>query len=82
MIWENVNESRATHIFISSIESHETVLTKVESFVCTSMKYKRSLLYFENEESEIIRRELGYLSTLRHGDFEDYKNKIQQLIEN
>lgn len=80
LVWENIKKSRATHIFLSTIESLELILTTLESFICSSMRIKRSLLYFEDQESLLVRQDLGHVSSVKHSDFNTYKLEVQQLL--
>lgn len=80
LIWENVRKSRATHVFSSTIESHELILTTLESFICSSMSLKRSRLYFDDQESLLVKNDLGYLSSVKHTDLFLYELAIQQIL--
>lgn len=81
ILWENVISGRATHLFLCSKEQLESVLLNIESFICTSMQYKRSLLYLESQESEDIRKKLAYLTAFKHTDIEDYESYIAEIID-
>lgn len=81
-IWENANENRATHVFTSSEKSHENNLKILESFICTQMQSKRSLLYMKDIENLKMQKELGYLTSIRHEDIDSYKRHIKTLIRN
>lgn len=81
ILWENVNENRATHVFMSTIESHSQTLSIIESFICTRMVIKRSLLYYKDIENISMKNELGYLTTIRHESLSNYKAQIRALVE-
>lgn len=82
VMWENMNENRATHIFINTPNSHEKDLQNLESFICTPMKTKRSQLYLNSLKNQTLKRELKYLNSIKHTNILSYKQEIQILIEN
>jgi hypothetical protein len=79
-IWENVNENRATHVFVSPAESSENILISLESFICTQMTSKRSLLYMTDKENSNLKKDLGYLTSIRHDNIDSYKRQIKTIL--
>lgn len=82
IVWENINENRATHIFINPPNSHEKDLQKLESFICTPMKTKRIHLHLNSGENQTLKQELKYLKPIKHTTILSYKQEIQNLIKN
>lgn len=81
VVWENVNEKRATHIFINLSTEHEKDLQKLESFICTPMKTKRVHLYINLNNSLSLREELNYLRPIRHTTLHSYEEEILNVIK-
>jgi hypothetical protein len=82
IIWENVNPTRAAHVFKSSVENHEKILSTIESFICSDMPLKRSLLYENSQYFNKMKFELGYVSSIRHTDIIKFRDEIQEIINN
>ncbi len=83
IIWENVNEARATHIFVSKEDDKQNTLDLVEDFICRQdIVTKRSLLYYTDMEARKIKEDLNYLKSIRHNSLSEYETEIKWLIEN
>lgn len=80
-IWENANENRATHFFVSDMHSSETRLISLQSFICTQMPSKRSLLYQSDNVTSRMKEELGYFSTIRHENIDSYKMSVKAILK-
>ncbi len=78
IIWENVNDSRASHVFVLSKEKHDVILPLIEDFICTkSFDIKRSLLHGDNFISQDLKQKLNYHSGKRHIGLPLYKSEIK-----
>lgn len=82
VVWENVNENRASHIFINTPKNHEQYLHKLESFICTPMRTKRIHLHLNSKENQSLKQELKYLKSIKHTTLQSYQREVASLLTN
>ena len=81
IVWENVNYSRATHIFSTQSELHIHELESIEEFICRDdIGTKRSMLYKTDIDAENIKLILNYIKSIRHVNLEEYKSDLEMVI--
>jgi hypothetical protein len=83
IFWENVNQGRATHVFLSEISELNKSIKSIENFITRNdIVYKRSTLHNSDLNSIQVKKNLNYYTTIIHKDLENYKEEINQLICN
>lgn len=82
IIWENMNLSRATHIFVSNKKNQVETLEKIEEFICRDdLNVKRSFFYDTNDFSIKLKKDLNYIKSLKHNSLHEYKYELDALIK-
>ncbi len=85
IIWENVNESRACHIFLASDKSEATLITqRLSSFIKrTDLTRKRELLWGRKNGDTNFQAYLHYFKSIKHTGrgVRSFEGKIKWLIK-
>jgi hypothetical protein len=84
VIWENANDSRASHLFLISETQNRNQLKLIQEYITTNeITTKRSLLHNSTSTfSKGIKSELNYINHINHLNLNDYKSKIKHIINN
>lgn len=83
IIWENVQDSRATHVFASPQCNHTEILELVEEFICREdFSTKRSILYNTDSEAKKLKKELNYFKSIKHTSLIEYKAEFDKILRN
>lgn len=81
IIWENVNESRATHLFCSSSGNERATMNSIQEFICRNdLSTKREILHLNDNNSKVIKKRLNYFKAINHRSIIEYKYEIHKLI--
>ncbi len=80
IVWENVNDRRASHVFFSTPEKHDLVMKDIQSFIKKEHNIKRSILHQKDHHSEIIKKRLGFVMSVSHTETKTFKYQIIQAI--
>jgi len=79
LIWENINENRATHLFLTDIELGEEKLMRIEEFLIRNdIRCKRSTLYDISVSSNSFKNDLSYIGHINHTNLNEYCEKLRQ----
>lgn len=80
-LWENVNESRASHVFVTTKENHNLVLPLIEDFIYTKhFDMKRSLLHENSTTSLELKKKLHFHSSKKHVGLQTYEAELKLLF--
>lgn len=80
VIWENIYDGRASHMFLTDPASHDSDLLKIFGFILSNTPEKRSLLHGGYLMSEAVRKNLNYLSNVLHDTLEEYISKVERIV--
>ena len=82
VVWENVNQGRASHLFLTAIENHPDKMTEIEALILSSdFKWKRSVLHGGFTNSSTVKNRVSYLDNLQHKTLDNYRDRIQYIID-
>jgi hypothetical protein len=81
VVWENVNQGRATHIFLTAIENHPDKMDEIEALILSDFKSKRSVLHGGFTNSSTVKNRVSYLDNLQHKTVDNYRERIQYIID-
>lgn len=82
IIWENVNENRASHLFLATKENEDIVLKKVITYILREdLSQRRSRLQSDTKENQELKRYLEYKSHIIHKGLYDYELYLNYLIK-
>lgn len=81
VVWENINQGRASHLFLTAIENHPDKMAEIEALILTNIKRKRSILHGGYTNSSTVKNRVSYLDNLQHKSIESYKERIQNIID-
>ena len=84
VIWENANDSRASHLFLISQIQDKNQLKLIQDYITRNdITTKRSLLHNSSSTfSKDIKNELNYINHINHLNLNDYKSKIKYILNN
>lgn len=81
IVWENVNESRASHFFMTTKENHNLVLPFIEDFICTKhFDIKRSMLHENSPASLELKKKLHFHSSKKHVGLKTYEAELKLVF--
>jgi len=80
ILWENINENRATHVFKTTQKNYDSRFKAIQSFISTPTNVKRYLLYLNDPDHRQMKKELGYVRPVYHSDLRDYKAVIKNVL--
>lgn len=81
LVWENVNEARASHVFTFKQADEESALDEIKYFVCSGdLINKRSSLYLKSTDAIKLKNSLHYSKSIKHNNLDDYKIEIERLL--
>ena len=81
VVWENVNQGRASHLFLTAIENHPDKMTEIEALILSNFKWKRSVLHGGFTNSSTVKNRVSYLDNLQHKTVDNYRERIQYIID-
>ena len=81
IIWENVNQNRATHLFISKGNTERQILELVQGYIYRNdISSKRSILHYSEGVSQKLKEKLHFLKSVRHKSLEEYQAEIEFIL--
>ncbi|MBK7231412.1 MAG: hypothetical protein IPH93_03880 [Saprospiraceae bacterium] len=82
IIWENVNEARATFVFKSNEDYLDDDLAAIESYIVDSnLKNKRLFFHILDPATAPIKLKMKFVKSIDHRRIEDYQKDIEKLIQ-
>jgi hypothetical protein len=82
ILWENINDNRATHIFLANKNTHDDDLNAIEAFILSPISDKRAILHGGYANTIEIRKRTKYLTSILHDTLSDYQSRFLNLIYN
>lgn len=76
IIWENFEDSRASHIFIEN----RNIKTILNYIITDNLNYKRKRLWLNTIDSKKLKLKLNYLGHIKHIDQSSYIKKLEEFI--
>jgi len=76
LVWESTLHGRATYIFSTDIERYEESIQLIYDYIASYQKAKRMRI----RNREISSKDLNYIAFLRHSSINQWKEKLQQLL--
>jgi hypothetical protein len=81
LIWENVNESRASILFTFEKEKAQEYLKKIKLFICNpNLLHKRYRFLKNSKEIKRMRIEMGFYKRVMHSDLDKFKSEINSIL--
>ncbi|RHE88260.1 hypothetical protein [Bacteroides intestinalis] len=77
IIWENVNESRASYVFLVSKELYESKTKAIFHYIVNPIRRKRELLHNNKD----IQDQLGKFHIVNHTDYKTWKQRIYTYLK-
>ena len=80
VVWENMNDKRASHLFLTDIENHSAKMMDIESLILSNLPEKRAVLHGGYTNSSTVKNQVKYLRNITHSSLDEYKSKVENIV--
>lgn len=80
VVWENVNDKRASHLFLTDIENHSAKMEDIENLILSNLPEKRSIFHGGYTNSWTVKNQVRYLCNVAHSTLDEYKTRIEYIV--
>lgn len=81
IVWENVNDKRASHLFLTTKEDHLQKMEYIEDLILSDLPEKRAILHGGYTNSSTVKNQVRYLCNIMHTTLKDYKDRVTQIVD-